>query len=1787
MAGGARRFQIAGTVVVDKIKVSAAAKKALQGLVIEINDKKLVRSLDNASTKINGLAEDFKKLGKIPVSTNISGGMQSMAKAVERTNKGLHDQRSLFAQVLNKAAAFRVSAIILNNVVTAVQRSFTAFVAYDKALRDINKIANLSDNALRDLGKSILGVAATYNIAAEDALKAFRTISQLGYNDVSTQLDIFSKSASISAASTLEIADSVKLLIAVSKQAGISLEEASVRIERLIALEDASAVDLKDLAEINSKAGTSIAQAFDDAIKGASLFAAVQERTQAGGAVVGTFAKTFISRIGGANKEVITVFRNLGIAISEVNGKLKDPLQLLTELKQAIGGLGEQEQESIIGKVFGVRQVELGKAALDSLGDAVLKNGRTFEIAAASSNVYFRQLQKVREEQKSYDAQLNKLKNQLFQFLADISTTTVEKLTNVFIQLTTVLRNLTVLLPTASKDMASLLVNFGLGAGAAFIVSKLFTSRVPKPEKMPVFKTPFNKVTGAESRFFGQYSEATQQLVYPSNRTRYGVEAEGKAGPELQKLLRNTYLTKEGAQKRASALAKQFEEEDIKFKVKSIDIGDMKVREILPQKSAFKSLTNLVPQASTMQREAPGFYRGQAAEPFIGEQGPRPSFRSPFPSPYAAPGAPAYSSFRRQVGTPSIGAFTKTIDVVKQGFKKLANNLDGFNAYTLTASFALTTLAEGTEKSTSLLGQFGNSVSRWAGLFIPFGLKFGLLGAAIGSSIFIFNKITETAKLLNHNLEATADALAKRGEAGAAAAVTEANVANRLQLQNLIQKSGQPVSEEAKGLAAVINDFVRETSNLKVSIISREGSDEELVKAVRESYFNFASSIEKGFPGARQALFEGGRDKALLGTQNFQSLISNIDVIESLNDALNEGKTPTQAFVDALIKLTPLEQKLVDVKRLEGALSQEEIDYRLELLKVNQELENNSFDILKAQVDLAHSFGDTADSIKSLETALKLVRIQTDINTKTDKEAFAQRKDNALKQYYTELANLDIQMQQNADDVRRLGLEYFNASKAENETRLAALKAAQARSEELKIQYAARVKRGPTQIEREIDLQQRATLREKETKGYLEELSIRGKINKLEMENASFELDIQNARKAFNLDIKDSLSNIFAAAGNVDKLKELDRVNESNLNKARLQLEAAKERLSLTEEADQREKERLKALIAGLDADIKTQGDKSKIAELTKLKNIFTAELNSTEISKEAKQGREDVIKAERNLTKVALDGIATRIEKEKEYWRETISAAGGLVDVAKDLRSATKELFQAKAGVGQSITSKIGEAANEIKARRGELSSALDELAGARRSLIDSVNASVETNLQYSLSLAKANIESQKILGVFFGLESEAEALQSAYNEVISSAIAAGASERQLAQLRLQAAQDQLAIFTELLNKQRSQAQQYFTSTGEDRIKFVQGLSAIQNIVAQFNGNIENFRNLSETELNQFGASIISLPQELRQNIQSALELLPDNVGIGGLSAAQIKEILEGGVFGKSQALGIESLSENIQKVADLTKQSVELDTEAQIDNKAAVAEASKAVEQAKEQVLIAKLQLIQAENDAIEIQHSIKEVNSTLKDEIGALRTSFEVELKNIQNRPITSQADAIQQNKDIAALISKFETDMAGIYSGLSSIISSIGPNNPFKVETANGLGLPRQANDILQPIINAFNGSINNLSNTLNQNLGQFKTSIDSLANFSDKLNELGSKFANLAQERLQATINIDNQTTVRVDGVQQLVDRLLQAVEEEGFAKDTDLTVLEKTLYQIISELFNQGLIDGRFAITGR
>lgn len=1728
-----RTVQIKGSVLIDKVKISAAARKALQNITLNIDDKSLQNALSGVNQKIRNIAGTVQKLGSGGGSGN--GGVQrlatsltSVSQAASGANRNLKNTELQILQVLRKASAFRVSTIIINNFVNAITNGFSAFVAFDKALRNINKIAQLNDADLQRLGGTILQLASQYNQSASAALEAFRTISQLGFASRAQEVDVFRKALLIAQTSTLDLKGSIDLLVSVANQQGISFDAAARKIAEFSAIEDASAIDIKDLAEITSRAGTSIAQSFKSSAEAAGLFAAVAERTRAGGAVVGTFAKTLIARLGGANKDVTKTFNDLGVSISDATGKLKDPIQLLSELKVALTGFSEEDIGNVLGKIGGIRQIEQFRALLDSLGDGVTKTGRAFQLASAATASYSSQVVKADQDSKSFAAQLTKIKNSLLTTLAEGSQTTIlpffEKLISV------------------GNTLASV---FG-GVGKAF--DALFTGT-----GIAAFSLILNNLS--EGRLRNKISNFSSAASI--NRVNSGLG------------LRPTNPSITGTA-----------ESDL---LRIIKIKDAEKTQLLARIGAsnardrFFDPLQVGSTARTANAAGAFFDKKRFVSSTVDKNGQLASVESPV--------------IQSRVVGKAASAVAKTLGVVNIAMAKFGEAVPPFSLRAVALGLGFNIVGGGIEqfgeslqlsgdKTKDAIGTLvksaGDATSTF-GMMLPFGVQIAAVSAALKFAGNVAADTFEAIKVKGGDLAATFEFLSKRG-AEAPEVKRELNV-QRILKETQRQEFTPEFKNDAERIATVLGQ-------VSASIKERAAAIPDALERQKFAARQFASelqNLEKVFPGVQDALLgrvnKGGlKTTGLLQNENFRSLIPSQTFADSLAEAVkglggDDIKNSTNAInvlAAAAAQLTPEETALAYARNRTAAASEEDLDAEKELRKVKKELAISSLELIKAEQDLISNRRNLSD----LESFNKTFELQKQISN---------ARIAALKEEYEGIKAINDQR----DASRRSNIE----------TEILSLEAQKADIPKSALDFIERVNNIDAQIKAKTDElgKDRPVSRDKEDEL---KLKLQTSINEAEAQNIELQSRLVELTRKNSLDrINDEgeLSRVLLETSDAAQqlgltLKEAlapevaKQQASISIESAQIRLQLAKRELDVMKEANKeglrREIIELKGRVGSRSPeDIQKNGTKEEQADLAKLKKLEDdynhGRLEDTQAIKDATL---KVFVEEKKLEQARISGATSILKAERDLARDRISTAATLIVKTRELRDTIRSTFTAQKSLTDAIRGKIDEAAQNIKSKRSDLSSAFDNLRSAREGLFNALRQGADGFSEYSLSVAKANVESQKILGAFFGIRDEAVALKTAFDQTISAAQLAGATEQQLSKLRADSAKEQLSLFTDLLSQQRSKAEQFFTSSAEDRLGFVQGLASINQIVAQFNGNIENFRNLNEGQLNSFGKSLISIPQDIREKIVGALDQLPNGVGIGGLTADQIKEVLQGGALGKSQGLGIESLSEDIKTVAELTKQSVELDKSNLAANQQQINDARIAVENAKEQVLIAKVALQQAQNDAIKTQAAIREVTNTLNSQIGEYRSEFKAEVQRIVNSNLT----AVEKTAALAELSKAAQEKIADSISNIAGLVNSITPGGPSSVSTVRA-GIPTggaSGQDLLNTVLPAFSDSVGKLTSELGLSRAANQSVAENLGEASRQLGTVATNLLNRSTQKLEeikAEVTINQDQKITVTGAAEFSQRILSELQKRGFVTQDQIGNIEETILEITRQLISEGI----------
>lgn len=1727
----AKSFQVTGSAVITKIKISANARKQLQGLVVNIDTSQITKQLKKVRKAINSAFRPLKNITKQSGGVKrLANNMNALGNAATRTNRQLKRQESLLVQVVKKASAFRVSTIAINSVFNALSDAVRFTIEFDDAMRNVNKILRLNDKDLNALGDSIIDVAKSWNLTAEEVATAARTAAQAGLGDQADVLEFISEAAKTAAASTLDFAGAQEALLAIARQTNSTIVESSTIIAKFASIEDKAAVEAKQLAGIFNKAGTSIALAFGDNInKAIGAFAALLERTRQTDKVIGTFGKTALARLSGANESAIKAIKDLGVAVEdEITGKLRDPIELLKDFQKALDGLSGTQAGAAVGKVFGIRQAELGKALLEVIKDG----GRADQLAQAAGAGFADQFIKINQETDKFAAKINSLQQEWNKLVNSLKESVALPLIEQLEKVEVVLRAITGG-AGGLQDVASGLAITGAGFGAGFLGRQLLTT--PEGRERAGER---QKARGAE------YARRAQaQATQPAGPLYYG---------------------------------------DNKFK-KAANVATRNM-------SRFNKVLKI------------GRYRvAQATNAF----GPL--------SVQSAAAAAGLTIFGQMLQNQE-SHWQNTLGGILTTFGQATLILGAKFGLIATGGVELGKVLSGTSDVTKAF-----SLAMQNGLGILKDSKSGTLARAFtDAQAFIDNEEGRKALQADELFEQIAAGTASQETMEQLGKVitdvfTEARNTNR-ELADRVRVGLERVAQGPEGEG---EEAAAAFAKLEATV---EKDREKLNKGIREAIIEGFNQLAKDSPGAFEALANVDTLRKIVPyadadvAKEFQAALKGLEArggtfgrrnirYDKLVEGFEEG-----ALRDALLKAT---------ERFSGT-SDEAVEALRKVTEQETKLITASKQLAATQAQLlgVRTAADVTTAIKAQRDAqLDLQRIALK-NLEERRQALIDQRRTQLEAVTKEkggqrdrFLQARFEDQAKIEELRREIIELGEAgvftstrlTEARNEIKQLEKnvdefgnKAREAQAEVSKAQsaltdlFSYNPERGfadPTAF-----LATEGQLTEARLKlaqqGVAVQVAAIDALAEVENERRDRALDLLSATNQLK-DAEAGLADIRAGAGadpTAAARRRLDSVREQN----RLEQLAYNDRIKIAKnvlnELVKVEIEGAKRRVATLKEELQTRGGANEEGNAKLAEELGQAESDLAKLQSRAIAGNQEIAQLQADAATSAIEGrkqeiqaIGQVIASQRRLKEERLDAVEGLMTVAKNLKKAITDVVKAQAGISNAIRGRLDAAANQVKSRRSELEQAYAQLASARASLADALQGGTDAFAEYNKGIRLATVEADKLLGKFFGFRDEASALADAFEASITAAQQAGASERQLADLRAEAAEEQLRIYQELLDRTRSQAEQWFTSDAEGRREYVEGLANIQRVVEQFQGNIDNFRNMSPDQLNTFGSQLISLPQEVRQGMLAALDQLPDGVGIAGLSADEIREILLGGAYGENEELGIESLSETMLTVAELMQQAAEAQTGQLSEAQKQTVELQAQVAAARDGVGIAKAMLDQAHADAVSIQRGIADVKATINTQLSTYRNEFITASNRIEASNKTDAQKIELQQKEAVKYLNNINT----VLGGAAGMIGGLQPGQRVTNErTRPSLGDPT-SRDVLTTIGNNINAASERLSNTAD---GLTKLGRDWLTGLGDnakKTEQLAGELLKLAEReyltKTEALINIDNQQKITVAGATEIANQILSVIEERGWITDDQMDVVRDALRLAINRQVEAGI----------
>ena len=333
-------------------------------------------------------------------------------------------------------------------------------------------------------------------------------------------------------------------------------------------------------------------------------------------------------------------------------------------------------------------------------------------------------------------------------------------------------------------------------------------------------------------------------------------------------------------------------------------------------------------------------------------------------------------------------------------------------------------------------------------------------------------------------------------------------------------------------------------------------------------------------------------------------------------------------------------------------------------------------------------------------------------------------------------------------------------------------------------------------------------------------------------------------------------------------------------------------------------------------------------------RDILTAQGDTNDIARVQLRVTAATLRAQSSLAAsvakrvVAAGGTGGEALRQVQITRQSVSQVTGAVDnllaTQKERASlliAEKRVTDAAAVSNKKFidaTRKVdlalqegGLSIEEFKSQAVELRSALvdadDAFIDAQQAITDSSNGisialanAAAAQADYNLGIIEANRENLTAVGGFQTYRDELSFLTDAFNQQISTLRQVGSTEQQIAQLRIQLAQQQLSIFEQQISNVRQNARQLLTQDSAGLQFFQAGAAASLAADLAAKAGITPDGDVTNAQQDELARAILSLPLEIRQDLDKAFSNAPPGQTAGDFGLGQLETIILSALGGR-----------------------------------------------------------------------------------------------------------------------------------------------------------------------------------------------------------------------------------------------------------------------------------------------
>lgn len=1710
-----------------------------------------------------GRSELLKQLQNASSGKAASSFLRDYADQLKKAQTEQFKLNRLISEVSSKALVFRLAAGFINAFTNGIRGGISFLVDYESALREINKIQQNSIDGFEKTGDQILTLARNTGVAALDIAGIVEEVSRAGISTerYGSQLQITENILRGVQGTTLDTTQATEIYIQTIGQIegelgqfNKSLLENARIFDILGKVEDITASKASDVAQAFKRSGASLVATGADFEQIASIIAVTQERTRRGAEVIGTALKTIATRISNPASEASKALRSIGVETTDTAGNLRNIFDIIQDTESAFKGLTDAEKANLSAVVAGVRQVEIFRNIISSAGRQLDVYSQALESSGDAAR-------KQAEEQRKISVQFAQLQAKVQSIANNIRQLGFDKVILLLTHIGSLAADLVNGIAVYLTRFSALIAGGFLGLLARAIASTI--------KKLSVGFATFFRVTLSNQQLMTdainqsvvamqKLNAAGQQNVAISNQQ---AQAQRTAASAVgARIAGNASMAANGApsQQTIGGSIGSPNKARAAFTVGLAGIG-LLTDGVLHLSGAADTSAGKILSGTAAMTGMGAMIAGPWGAAIGGAIGLISSFISTT-NDYTVSINEADKTLvgiaARHGELNKVLADQGSVDRFISGIKQAQEAFD---------QFAEKLLQAGDSDIDEAVSKIAEKVRAGAVKTIdPATVGRNQNQRALSVSSQISQIIGEQFKIPNLDLTR----LSEIKDTGIRDKIRELLIKSISDLRQITQDQAAALLDEN------ITKFrVKRVGNLNTALVQTES---ELISA--ENELNLFNGILLEFGTASGgASSQALRLRQELDAQSAAMADSSADlaggfglVVESMLQTQREAEKVATSSRTA----NTSRAKLFEVFNLESSFG--ELSRVLNSNDKQASSMAESFRNLNGIIGLS-PFSDFVNKLRTGFASLRDAGLSLD---ESRAKLMASTKESA--QVEAQLANERVRVMRESGDMRSTSDIVSFISEAQESLRSLGLTGDQDGAKILsasdKVFMALTNLRDGTAgasdtIENIAGVLQNLTSSLKNTEseaatGTVEKLL--GVANKFIAEEAQQQELLISARRANINATKEVIDNIGDETSSRMNLLSLQQLSNDLITSQLTGLDQYNAELSVLNSMSS---ERVSILGEELSQLQKLSSATSDAGQLEVI-NERIVKVNE-DLQKEILKTEQDAASLrvrvlDESLKKIGTDSkfessLRDRFRRLNDVFSGDSGSSSGFSNVAEDLRANLARIGQSIQLVNSSSLPLVEKQKRIVELRREETLATLDAavaeaellksrqdqltalsnsavenkqaIEGAKQAVIESnkaigdafrqyaqaVGDVISATVNYRKQLTLSSIEADNIRGKFGSINDRLKATVDVFRDAERAALEAGAGEKLIADLRKESIKEQISLLNELLNNQKREAESFFTSSRSSQADLFQGVQAISSLVESgaFQGG----------DINALGNQLLGLPEQLRSNIDQALSTLQNlGVGVGGMTADDIRNRINEAVLGTSSELGIDPLTEVQERIAVLTEEQASLQLEA-------IVAANEQVRLAKEQLAetrasreLAKIQLDRLGEEGMRIAGSIAELSSKIETvSLGRVSASS---TGNIQNRSEMYRRSFEAGSQNLAATRGAAGAASLALSNTTTSLdVANRGSNisRDGSQQTTNDL-----LNDLRSAIVDGFS--------IINDSLDQVVINTTSTAT--------GATVATGGQTSpIEFTVNVTGEQIVRVTGIaegtQQIVDSIIQ------------------------------------------